>query len=136
MHGLRAPDPSWSLLRDDIADELSTWVGLLRMVASPDAFAEVSARIDVVWARWKDMADEAARAQRELNTPSVRRRGEATWLATIGCGCVILGLGSMQGHALFPRGAPDMRTIVAFLVIGLGVALVARSVIVLMRRPR
>ena len=98
VRDLHAPDSAWSVLRDDIADDEEAWIALLRDGVSSGQLAEQARGFEPIGMRWEQMAAQASQDQRQLATPSRRRRGRAVWLATLGLSFLALGLAVARGY--------------------------------------
>ena len=129
LRRLRPPDPEWAHLRDDLADNVESSASLLRLDASPDKFDDRRRANEPVYARWMQMREAAAQAERSLATPARHRRGQVVWLATVGFSALIIGLAGARGSNVVGIGlaAPNLIPTIGPLAVGvvsLGAAVV------------
>jgi hypothetical protein len=132
FRGLRPPDPEWAHLRDDLADTAESSASLLRVDASPDRFEDDRRAFEPVYARWMQMREAAAQAQRSLATPARRRRGQVVWRATVGFSTLLVGLAQARSSNVVGLGlaAPNLIPNIGVLAVGV-VSLIAAVVVAL-----
>lgn len=132
---LRPPDPEWAALQDDIADDDTAWVDLLRSGASADRIADHAAAFAPVSARWTEMRERAAADQRLLADPARRRRGNAVWLGVIGISIFLVALAQARAVDLPSLGITDPRFwLIAGMFVGAALAVLGSLVFALRRR--
>ncbi|HYC06390.1 MAG TPA: hypothetical protein VEG29_00565 [Candidatus Binatia bacterium] len=137
IQALRPPDVAWAVLRDDIVDGWLRWIELTRDHAPQLHLEAEQGFIDAVYARWREMTNEAALAQRELATPDRQRRGWAVSGAAVGACLMLHGLAITRAYDLQRRGPADPESIAAFVALVGGLLLVLASIASLARRaPR
>ena len=134
VRDLRAPDSAWSLLRDDIADDEEGWIQALRDAEPSERLAEQARASGPLRMRWEQMAAQAAQDQRELATPTRRRRAEAVWLATLGASCLALGLAVGRGYDPLALHLTDLDVWVTLVQVVGGCLLLGGALVVSLRR--
>ncbi len=107
VRALRAPDPAWAAVRDDLADCDSRWIDLVRADASNEHLGEQLEAYAPVMARWTELRDRAASDQRQLATPARRRRGAIVWYGSVGFSAILLGVAQVQALDVPPSGLGD-----------------------------
>lgn len=84
--------------------------------------------------RWDQMAAQAAQDQRELATPTRRRRAKAVWLATYGASLLVLGLAVGRGYDPLALRLTDPGVWLTFVELIGGCLLLGGALILSLRR--
>lgn len=134
IRALRAPDAAWTLLRNDIADDEEVWITLLRDGGPSEQLAEQARGSEPMRMRWDQMAAQAAQDQRELATPTRRRRAKAVWLATYGASFLVLGLAVGRGYDPLALRLTDPGVWLTFVKLIGGCLLLGGALILSLRR--
>lgn len=120
VRAVTAPDADWGALRDDIADGDEASIDLLSSDASDERLAAHVTSVASIATRWQQMREEAARQQRAMWTPGLKRRGEVISLVTLGVAAFLPTIAVASGYDLLALRVADGRF--WSIVVGLTVA--------------
>jgi hypothetical protein len=134
IRALRPPDPTWALLRNDMADDFDRWIDLRRTDAPPERLSEsIQAGAPVV-TRWTQMREQAALDQRLMATPARRRRGESLFAMALSLTFLLLGATTFRAYEPFASSLADPKVLLALFELAVGVVASVGSVVLLLRR--
>jgi hypothetical protein len=134
IRALRPPDPTWALLRNDMADDFNRWIDLRRSDVSPERLSDsIEAGAPVV-ARWTQMREQAALDQRLVATPARRRRGESLFAMAASVTFLLVGSTTLDAYAPIASSLPDPKVLFGLIELAAGVVAGVGSVVLLLRR--
>lgn len=133
---LRAPDLAWSQLRDDIADDDSAWIDLIRNDAPSERLADHIEALGPVLDRWGQLRDGALAEQRLIASPRIRRRGKVVVLASLSLSLLAAGLAAARAYDLFGVGVTHFQSWLAIGMLVGGLIGSAAALVAALERDR